>query len=48
MATEVPEMQWAQVFEKSNGPIEYKQIAVPTPGPDQILINVKYTGGLQT
>jgi hypothetical protein len=41
----IPEKQWAQVFDKHNGPIELKQIPVPKPGPDQILINIKYTGG---
>lgn len=44
----IPTMQWAQVFEKNGGPIEYKQIPVPTPGPDEILINVKYTGVCHT
>lgn len=46
MASQIPKTQWAQVFEKNNGPIEYKQIAVPTPGPDQVLVNIKFTGGL--
>lgn len=26
MSQSVPEKQWAQVFEKSGGPIEYKEI----------------------
>jgi propanol-preferring alcohol dehydrogenase len=41
----LPKLQWAQVFEKHGGPIELKQIPVPTPGPDEILVNIKYTGG---
>ncbi|CCX10586.1 Similar to Alcohol dehydrogenase 1; acc. no. P41747 [Pyronema omphalodes CBS 100304] len=44
----IPEKQWAQVFDKHNGPIELKQIPVPKPGPDQILINIKYTGVCHT
>lgn len=48
MGQKIPEKQWAQVFEKSNGPIEYKQVPVPTPGPDEVLINIKYTGVCHT
>lgn len=48
MAGQIPEMQWAQVFEKNNGPIEYKQIPVPKPGPDEVLVNIKYTGVCHT
>lgn len=44
---QIPEMQWAQVIETFGGPIEYKQIPVPKPGPDQALINVKYSGGMR-
>ena len=44
----VPKKQWAQVFEKAGGPIEYKQIDVPTPGPDEVLINIKYSGVCHT
>lgn len=48
MAGQIPELQWAQVFEKNNGPIEYKQIPVPKPGPDEVLVNIKYTGVCHT
>lgn len=48
MDQKIPEMQWAQVFEKSNGPIEYKQVPVPTPGPDEVLVNIKFTGVCHT
>lgn len=47
MTSEIPKMQKAMVFEKHRGPIELRDIPVPTPGPDQILVNVKYTGGLE-
>ena len=45
---QIPEMQWAQVIEKTGGPLQYKQIPVPKPGPDEVLINVKYTGVCHT
>lgn len=48
MGQGIPELQWAQIFEKSNGPIEFKQVPVPTPGPDEVLINIKYTGVCHT
>lgn len=38
----------AQVFDKPGGPIEYRQIPVATPGPDEILVNVKYSGVCHT
>lgn len=44
----IPKKQWAQVFETSGGKIEYKQIDVPTPGPDEVLVNVKYSGVCHT
>ncbi|KAJ5647478.1 hypothetical protein N7490_003850 [Penicillium lividum] len=44
----IPELQWAQVVEKKGGPPIYKQIPVPTPGPDEVLINIKYTGVCHT
>lgn len=48
MAPNLPKKQWAQVFEKTGGKIEYKQIDVPTPGPDEVLVNVKYSGVCHT
>lgn len=48
MAVEIPKMQWAQVFTENRGPIEFKQIPVPVPGPDEVLINIKYTGVCHT
>ncbi|KAM5345764.1 hypothetical protein ACJ41O_011625 [Fusarium nematophilum] len=48
MAAEIPSVQWAQVVEKTGGPSEYKQIPVQKPGPDEVLVNVKYSGVCHT
>jgi len=48
MAPTIPEMQWAQVIEKTGGPVEYKQIPVQKPGPDEVLVNVKFSGVCHT
>ncbi|KAF2473983.1 alcohol dehydrogenase-like protein [Lindgomyces ingoldianus] len=48
MAAEIPKMQWAQVIEKTGGPVEYKQIPVQQPGPDEVLVNIKYSGVCHT
>lgn len=48
MAPQIPEMQWAQVTEKPGSPVEYKQIPVPKPAPDEVLVNVKYSGVCHT
>ncbi|KAL2265514.1 hypothetical protein VTJ83DRAFT_6614 [Remersonia thermophila] len=48
MSAEIPTEQWAQVVEKPGGPVTYKKIPVPTPGPDEVLINVKYSGVCHT
>jgi propanol-preferring alcohol dehydrogenase len=45
---DIPEEQWAQVIEKTGGPVEYKKIPVPKPGPDEVLINIKYSGVCHT
>ncbi|KAF3760012.1 alcohol dehydrogenase 1 [Cryphonectria parasitica EP155] len=47
-ATAIPDLQWAQVLEKKGGPVVYKQIPVPKPGPDEVLINIKYSGVCHT
>jgi propanol-preferring alcohol dehydrogenase len=44
MSYHIPSEQWAQVFEKTGGPVEYKKIPVQKPGPDEVLINIKYSG----
>ena len=46
--SEVPKKQKAQIFEKKGGPIKYKDIDVPKPGPDEVLINIKYSGVCHT
>ncbi|KAM0330705.1 hypothetical protein ACHAQA_003657 [Verticillium albo-atrum] len=44
----IPSEQWAQVIEKTGGPVVYKKIPVQKPGPDEVLINVKYSGVCHT
>jgi propanol-preferring alcohol dehydrogenase len=44
----VPKKQMAMVIQKTGGPVEYKEIDVPVPGPDEVLINVKYSGVCHT
>lgn len=48
MSQKIPEKQWAQVIEKTGGPVEYKQIPVQKPGPDEVLVNIKYSGVCHT
>lgn len=48
MAQDIPKEQWAQIFEKTGGPIEYKKIPVQKPGPDEVLVNIKYSGVCHT
>jgi propanol-preferring alcohol dehydrogenase len=44
----LPDKQWAQVLEKSGGDLVYKQIPVPKPKPNEVLINIKYSGVCHT
>ncbi|KAF3936693.1 hypothetical protein ABW19_dt0200519 [Dactylella cylindrospora] len=44
----VPKKQMAQIFYKSGGPLEYKEIDVETPGPDEVLVNIKFSGVCHT
>ncbi|KAL8636617.1 MAG: hypothetical protein Q9226_009234, partial [Calogaya cf. arnoldii] len=48
MAPNIPEKQWAMVIEKTGGPVDYKEIPVPKPGPDEVLVNIKYSGVCHT
>lgn len=48
MSSQIPKMQWAQVCEQVGGPVKYKQIPVETPGPDEVLVNIKYSGVCHT
>ncbi len=36
------------MIEKTGGPIDYKQIPVQKPGPDEVLVNIKYSGVCHT
>lgn len=44
----IPTEQFAQVVEKSGGPVVYKKIPVQKPGPDEVLVNIKYSGVCHT
>ncbi|TVY58034.1 Alcohol dehydrogenase 1, partial [Lachnellula cervina] len=48
MAPNVPTEQWAQVVEQTGKPVVYKRIPVQKPGPDEVLINIKYSGVCHT
>jgi propanol-preferring alcohol dehydrogenase len=48
MAPSIPSKQMAMVIEKTGGPVEYKEIPVQKPGPDEVLINIKYSGVCHT
>jgi D-arabinose 1-dehydrogenase-like Zn-dependent alcohol dehydrogenase len=48
MSHQIPEKQWAQVLYKNGGKVEYKQIPVQKPGPDEVLVNIKYSGVCHT
>ncbi|GMM36591.1 hypothetical protein DASC09_039160 [Saccharomycopsis crataegensis] len=48
MSFEIPTSQKGVVFETNGGPLEYKTIPVPTPKPNEILVNVKYSGVCHT
>lgn len=45
---EVPTEQWAQVVEKTGGPVVYKKVPVPQVGPDEVLVHIKYSGVCHT
>lgn len=47
-SVEIPTEQWAQVVEQKGGPVVYKKIPVAKPGPDEVLVNVKYSGVCHT
>lgn len=44
----IPTTQKAVVFDAHNGPLTYKDIPVPTPKPNELLVNVKYSGVCHT
>lgn len=44
----IPKLQKAIVFERNGGPLIYKDIPVPKPKANELLINVKYSGVCHT
>ncbi|KAI5970285.1 ADH1 [Candida margitis] len=44
MSVEIPKTQKAIIVDYDNGPLQYKDIAVPPIKPNEILVNIKYTG----
>lgn len=44
----IPKTQKGVIFYKNNGPLEYKDIPVPEPKGNEILINIKYSGVCHT
>ncbi|OAA54009.1 alcohol dehydrogenase 1 [Cordyceps fumosorosea ARSEF 2679] len=45
---EIPTEQMAQVVEAIGGPLVYKKIPVPKPGPDEVLVHILYSGVCHT
>lgn len=48
MAQNIPKEQWAQIIDKVGGPLQYKKIPTPVPGPTEVLVNIKYSGVCHT
>ncbi|KAK7746740.1 alcohol dehydrogenase [Cytospora paraplurivora] len=48
MGVEIPTEQWAQVVDKVGAVPEYRKIPVAKPGPDEVLVNVKFSGVCHT
>ncbi|KAK4216739.1 alcohol dehydrogenase 1 [Rhypophila decipiens] len=46
-AIPIPHEQWAQVIEK-DGELSFKKIPVPKPAPDQVLVQIRYSGVCHT
>jgi alcohol dehydrogenase, propanol-preferring len=36
--------QFGVIFSKANAPLEYKKLPIPNIAPDEVLVNIKYTG----
>ncbi|CDR40726.1 CYFA0S05e03752g1_1 [Cyberlindnera fabianii] len=47
-APAIPQTQKGVIFYENGGKLEYKDLPVPTPKPNEILINVKYSGVCHT
>ncbi|ROV96905.1 hypothetical protein VSDG_04176 [Cytospora chrysosperma] len=48
MGVEIPTEQWAQVVDKVGATPQYRKIPVGKPGPDEVLVNVKFSGVCHT
>ncbi|QLQ80279.1 hypothetical protein HG537_0D02800 [Torulaspora globosa] len=48
MSTGIPKTQKAVIFYENGGELQYKDIPVPVPKPNELLINVKYSGVCHT
>jgi alcohol dehydrogenase, propanol-preferring len=48
MVSNIPKVQKAVIFSKHGGQLEYKDIPVPVPADDEILINIKFSGVCHT
>lgn len=44
----IPTEQWAQVLEERGKSVVYKKVPVQKPGPDEVLINIKFSGVCHT
>ncbi|CAP39759.1 Protein CBR-SODH-1 [Caenorhabditis briggsae] len=44
MTVEIPTTQRALVFDTWNGPLEVRQVPVPSPADDEILVKIEYSG----
>ncbi|KAK9723349.1 alcohol dehydrogenase [Basidiobolus ranarum] len=47
-AQEIPKTQKAAVIESHDKPVEIKEISVPQPGPEDVLVKIEYTGVCHT
>ncbi|KAJ3454197.1 hypothetical protein MRS44_018091 [Fusarium solani] len=45
---DIPTEQWAQVVEAPGGSVTYKRVPVHTPGPDEVLVNIRFSGVCHT
>ncbi|KAK0633978.1 chaperonin 10-like protein [Immersiella caudata] len=45
---DIPKEQWAQVIEHDNGTPPFSKIPVATPGPTEVLVNIRYSGVCHT
>jgi len=48
MSATIPTEAFAQIFAQNRGKLEYKKVPVPKPGPDEVLVNIKFSGVCHT